>query len=114
MIRCTRTICGKDEVCRVLSWTPFDLIDFLLNLERFQVIELGFVRLEFSVEFIFAALLLEWRGDHDDQPNTAATGTLRRGAYRLITLKEHNTTTLVSSCQIVARVIKLDGGNDVG
>lgn len=42
----------------ILSSAPFDLVDLFLDLEGFQVIELRFVRLELSVEFVFASLLL--------------------------------------------------------
>ena len=42
----------------VLSSTPLDLVDLLFYLQGFQVIELGFMRLELGVEFVFASFLL--------------------------------------------------------
>ena len=42
----------------ILPSTPFDLIDLFFYLEGFEVVELGFVRLELGVEFVFACLLL--------------------------------------------------------
>jgi len=42
----------------VLSSAPFYFIDFLFYFERFEVVEFGFVRLEFIVEFVFASFLL--------------------------------------------------------
>jgi hypothetical protein len=42
----------------ILSFTPLDLVNLLLDFERFKVIELWLVRLEFGVEFVFAALFL--------------------------------------------------------
>lgn len=42
----------------VLSSAPLDLVDFLFNLQGFQIIELGLMRLELSVELVFASFLL--------------------------------------------------------
>ena len=42
----------------VLSSAPFDLVDLLLDFKRFEVVELGLVRLEFGVELVLAALFL--------------------------------------------------------
>jgi hypothetical protein len=42
----------------VLAPTPLDLVDLFLDLERLEVIELGFVRLELGVELVFAGLFL--------------------------------------------------------
>jgi len=52
------TVCGEEEVCCVLSSAPFYFIDFLFYFEGFEVVEFGFVRLEFIVEFVFASFLL--------------------------------------------------------
>jgi hypothetical protein len=41
-----------------LPAAPLDLVDLLFDLERFQVIELGLVRLEFGVELVFASFFL--------------------------------------------------------
>ena len=42
----------------ILPSTPLDLVDLFFDLEGFEVVELGFVRLEFGVEFVFACFLL--------------------------------------------------------
>ena len=42
----------------ILSFTPLDLVNLLLDFERFEVVELRLVRLELGVEFVFAALFL--------------------------------------------------------
>jgi hypothetical protein len=42
----------------ILSFTPLDLVDLLLDLERLEVIKLGFMGLELCVELVFAALFL--------------------------------------------------------
>lgn len=34
--------------------------------------------------------------------------------YRLIALKQHHATTLIACRKVVARLIKFNGGNDVG
>ena len=38
-----RTVRAEQEVRRILSSAPFDLVDLLFDLERLQVVELGFV-----------------------------------------------------------------------
>lgn len=35
-----RTISGKEEMGLILSFTPLDLVDLLLNLQGFEVVEL--------------------------------------------------------------------------
>lgn len=42
----------------ILPSTPLDLVDLFFYLEGFEVVELGFVRLELGVEFVFACFLL--------------------------------------------------------
>ncbi len=42
----------------ILSPTPLDLVDFLLYLQGFQVIELGLMRLELGMKFVLASFLL--------------------------------------------------------
>ena len=37
---------------------PLDLVDLLFDLERFQVVELWLVRLEFGVELVFTGFFL--------------------------------------------------------
>lgn len=46
---------------RILSFAPSNLVDLLLNLERFEVVKLWFVRLELGVKLVFAALFLSHR-----------------------------------------------------
>jgi len=45
-------------VSGVLPSAPLDLVDLLLNLERFEVVEFGLMRLELCVELVLAALFL--------------------------------------------------------
>lgn len=45
---------------RVLPLAPLNLVNFLLDLQRFKVIELRLVRLELGVEFVLASLFLRW------------------------------------------------------
>jgi hypothetical protein len=52
------TIGGEQKVSRVLSFTPLDLVDLLLDLKGLQVIKLGLVGLEFCVKLVLAALFL--------------------------------------------------------
>ena len=42
----------------VLSSTPFNLVDFLFYLERFEVVEFWLMRLEFGMEFVLASFFL--------------------------------------------------------
>lgn len=42
----------------ILAFTPLDLVNLLLDFERFEVVEFRLMRLEFSVELVFAALFL--------------------------------------------------------
>lgn len=43
----------------VLPFAPLDLVNLLLDLERLEIIELGFMGLELCVELVFAVLLLQ-------------------------------------------------------
>lgn len=52
------TICAKQKVGGVLPPAPLDLVDLFLDLERFEVVELGLVGLELGVELVLAALFL--------------------------------------------------------
>jgi hypothetical protein len=96
------TVCGKEEVGCVLTTTPFYFVDFLFYLERFEVVKLGLVRLELVVEFVLTTLLLR------------TLSLPRQRTYAFESLKEHDSPALVAGCEIVACVIKLDGGDDVG
>lgn len=40
-----RTVGREQEVGRILPFTPFDSVDLLLNLQRFEIVKLGLVRL---------------------------------------------------------------------
>jgi hypothetical protein len=42
----------------ILSPAPLDLVNLLFYLEGFQVIEFGFMGLEFGMEFVFASFFL--------------------------------------------------------
>lgn len=42
----------------VLSSTPLNLVDLFFYFEGLEVIEFGFVRLKFGVEFVFACFFL--------------------------------------------------------
>jgi hypothetical protein len=92
----------------ILSPAPLDLVDLLLDLQRLEVVELGFVGLEFGVELVLASLFLFGLsvGKRDGWAR-------RRATCRLVPLKENDATTFVASCQIVARVVKLDCGDDI-
>ncbi len=43
----------------ILAAAPLDFVDFFFDFEGFEVVELGFVRLELSMELVFAGLLLQ-------------------------------------------------------
>ena len=49
----------------ILPFTPLDLVNLLLDFERFQVIELGLVRLEFGIELVFTSFFLRLYCQHD-------------------------------------------------
>lgn len=50
---------GQEVVGCVLSTAPLDLVDLLLNLQRFEIVKLGLVRLELGVELVLARLFLD-------------------------------------------------------
>lgn len=70
----------------ILALAPPDLVDLFLNLERLEVVKLGFVRLELGVELVLAALLV------------------------LVALKQDDAAALVAGREVVAGVVKLDAG----
>jgi hypothetical protein len=43
----------------ILSTAPLDLVDFFLDFERLQVVELGLMGLELGVELVFARFFLQ-------------------------------------------------------
>jgi hypothetical protein len=47
----------------ILPSAPLNLVDLFLDFQRFEIIELGFMRLEFCVELVLASLFLY------DEPN---------------------------------------------
>ena len=107
-------------MCSVLSLAPLDLIDLLLDLQRLEVVELWFVRLELGVELVLAILFL-WERDAAHGGRTGRVSTPRsgrpsggRGAYHLIALEQDDTAALVAGREVVACRVELDGGDDVG
>lgn len=48
------TICGEEEVGGVMRRQPANLINFLLNLQTFQVIKLRLMTLKCTINIIFA------------------------------------------------------------
>lgn len=75
---------------RILSSAPFDLVDFLLYFEGFEVIEFGFVRLEFGMKLVLAGLFL--------QTVSPRSIKLICITHRLVSLEKNNTATFVSCC----------------
>jgi hypothetical protein len=57
----------------ILALTPLDLVDLLLNLERFEIVKFWLVRLKFGVEFVLATLFLQ--GDASDIGGLTMTRT---------------------------------------
>lgn len=92
---------------RILAATPLDLVDLFFNFKGLEVVELGLVRLKLGVELVFTSLLL--RGCQRWSYVVSWTW----GTYSLVSFKQDHTTTLVTCRQIVARLVELDGGNDV-
>ena len=45
-------------MCSILALAPLDLIDLFFDLERLEVVEFWFMRLELCVELVFTALFL--------------------------------------------------------
>ena len=43
---------------RVLSFTPLDLVDLLLDFEGLEIVEFWLVRLELGIELVLAAFFL--------------------------------------------------------
>ena len=78
------TICAQQEMRRVLSTAPLDLVDLLLDLERLEVVELGLVRLELGMELVFAGLL------------------------GLVSLEKDYSAALVAGCEVVTCLIEFD------
>lgn len=98
----------------VLSTTPFDLVDLLFDLEGLEVVEFGLVGLELGVELVLAGFFLsrQLENAHDDDADIIESK--RPAAHSLVALKQNNPPTLVTSRQIVARVVELNGRYDIG
>lgn len=97
----------------ILSSTPLDLVDLLFDFEGLEVIELGLVRLELGVEFVFAGFfLLSTSGT--SRSSAVIAGTTRPATHCFVALEQNNSSTLITSCQVVTRMVELNGGYDVG
>lgn len=91
----------------ILAAAPLDLVDLLLDFKGFEVVEFGFVRLEFRVELVFASLFLfEVISLAQGQQQLAPT-------HRLVSLKQNDSSTLVSCREVIARVIELDRRDNI-
>lgn len=98
----------------ILSAAPLDLVDLLFDLEGLEVIELGLVGLELGMELVFAGFfLLCWleNARHDD---VATTRPELLAAHRLITFEQDDPPTLVTSRQVITRMIEFNGRYDIG
>jgi len=95
----------------VLSSAPLDLVDLLLDFKRFEIVELGFMGLEFCVELVFAAsfLSIAWRNQAGDVDRYDMNET-----HRLIAFKENDPTTLVTCGEVISCGIELNCRYDVG
>jgi hypothetical protein len=52
---------------------------------------------------------------HDQVHGRRKTRKMKKGdTDRFVAFKENDTTTLISSCEVVSRRIKLDSGDNVG
>jgi hypothetical protein len=69
-------------VSGVLSTTPLYFVDFFFYLERFEVIEFGFMTLEFVVELILTPFFL--------------TSTPTTGRYPLETFEKDDSSALIT------------------
>ena len=54
----SNTVGRQQEVGRVLTLAPLDLVDLFLDLQTLQVVELRFMGLEFCMELVLASLFL--------------------------------------------------------
>lgn len=94
----------------VLSFTPLDFINLLLDLKRLEIVEFGFVTLEFGVELVFTAFLLHLLKDRGRRKRHMMTVSQHdamnhRGAertHRLIPLEKDYTTAFVTCGKVVA------------
>ena len=96
----------------ILTAAPLDLIDLLLDLQGFEVVEFGLVGLELGVEFIFACFFL--RDDHicqhspwsffistifkDVDGRPSAAFFYNRGTDSLVPLEQDDSASLIAGC----------------
>ena len=90
-----------------MALAPLDLVDFLFDLEGFEVVEFRLVGLEFRVEFVFAGFFLLYVS-----VRLSVGGSAK--ANCLVALEEDDPSALVTGCEVVAGVVELDRGDDVG
>jgi hypothetical protein len=131
LLRTTRhTISREQEMSLILSFTPLDLVDLLLNLQGFEVIELWLVRLKFGIELVLAAFFLQTEGNHTEHTEKEKHGKwsisarldeciVERGqgagdTDHFVPFKKDDATTLVSCRKIISRRVKFNGGDDIG
>jgi hypothetical protein len=89
----------------ILSSAPLNLIDLLFYFKGFEVVEFGFVRLKFRMELILARFFL---GHVRSFAMLLKVPFSQSDAYCLIPLKKHNSTTLITSCEVVAGVVEFN------
>lgn len=85
---------GQEVVGRVLPTAPLDLVDLLFNLERFEIIKFGLVRLELGVEFVLASLFLD--GEIQLGEGLGRADSEKGGTNRLVAFEEDNPTTFIA------------------
>ena len=89
-----------------MTATPFDLVDLLFNLQGFEIVEFGFVGLEFSVEFVFTCFFLHLTGSFVMMCSFRLTDSL-------IALETDDSTPFISCGKVVARMVEFDSRYDV-
>jgi hypothetical protein len=81
----------------ILPSTPLDLVDLLFDFEGLEVIELGFVRLEFGVEFVLASFFL--LGTSDASRSSSGIEVVAEPiTHCFIALEQDNSSTLITCC----------------
>jgi hypothetical protein len=98
----------------ILPPAPLYLVDLLFYFEGFEVVEFGFMGLKFSVKLILACFFLQGVSRFLQRPLEFAGIQLPASTYCLIPLKQHNSPSFVSSCQIIACVVEFNCGDYVG
>ena len=108
-----RLVIRREEVVgSILSPTPLDLVDLLFDFEGLEVIELGFVRLEFGVEFVLAGFfLLDMSGT--SRSSTVIAVAAEPTTHCFVALEQDNSSTLITGCQVVSCMVELNGRYDV-